>query len=251
MRYYAIGDIHGQLDMLKTVHEWISADRARSGDFDAPVVHLGDLVDRGPDSKGVIDFLMQGIAAGKPWQVLKGNHDRYLENFYRQGVSVDPNTRTGLDWLNPRLGGDKTLESYGIVAAEGSEIDPILAQTRQSVPLSQIEFIENLPLYIETEHLIFVHAGIRPNVPMSEQTEDDLIWIRDGFLDDNTDHGKIVVHGHTALEAPEHFGNRIDLDSGAGYFRPLTAAVFEGRDCHILSSTARSVLRENAPRQTS
>ncbi len=245
MRYYAIGDIHGQLQMLETVHDWIAADRARCGDQDAPVVHLGDLVDRGPDSKGVIDFLMQGMARGEPWLVLKGNHDRYLENFYRRGVTVDPNTRTGLDWLNPRLGGDKTLQSYGVAAEEGSDIEPILAQARQLVPQAQIEFIESLPFYHETNHLIFAHAGIRPHVAMHAQTEDDLIWIRDGFLDDDTDHGKIVVHGHTALEAPEHFGNRIDLDSGAGYFRPLTAAVFEDRTCYILSGTTRTELNEN------
>ena len=93
---------------------------------------------------------------------------------------------------------------------------------------------------------MFVHAGIRPGVAVQDQVEDDLIWIRDGFLEDDRDHGKLVVHGHTALDEATHFGNRVDIDTGAGYFRPLTVAVFEDRDCWVLTEHGRVALRPNS-----
>ncbi|SLN28927.1 diadenosine tetraphosphatase [Pseudoruegeria aquimaris] len=241
MRYYAIGDVHGHLEQLKRAHELIRADIARCGQ-PAPVVHLGDLIDRGPESRGVIDYLMKGIAAGEPWHVLKGNHDRYLERFYRERITFDPNTRTGLVWFDHRLGGAQTLASYGVEASENRDPAQIQRDAHAAVPEAHIRFIEGLPLCLETEDLIFVHAGIRPGVPMAQQAEDDLLWIRDGFLDDDTDHGRLVVHGHTALEAPEHFGNRVDLDGGTGYGRPLIPALFEGRDAWLLGEGGRSPL---------
>jgi len=239
MRYYAIGDIHGQLDMLRRAHDRIAADRAACGDSDAPVVHLGDFNDRGPDTAGVIQALMDGIADGLPWWVLKGNHDRMFAGFMGDHSHQDPKLWHELTWLHPRLGGVETLASYGVEGASHRPILDVHLEAADAVPDAHIEFLNSLPLYHETEELIFVHAGIRPGVPMNRQTEHDLVWIRDGFLEDDTDHGKLVVHGHTALEQPTHFGNRIDLDSGAGYFRPLTAVVFEGRDCWILTERGR------------
>ncbi|MFN7053431.1 MAG: metallophosphoesterase, partial [Gemmobacter sp.] len=105
MRTYAIGDIHGHLDLLKAAHALIAADRAAIGDTEAPVVHIGDLVDRGPDSRGVIDFLMQGQAMGAPWVVLKGNHDRLFTLFMADPHDSDACLRADLAWLHPRLGG--------------------------------------------------------------------------------------------------------------------------------------------------
>jgi hypothetical protein len=105
MRHYVIGDIHGQIDMLKSAHARIAQDRKRTGDEEAPIIHLGDLVDRGPDSAGVIDLLLTGAKNGKPWITLKGNHDRMFSRFARQGIHHDARISSGLSWLDPRLGG--------------------------------------------------------------------------------------------------------------------------------------------------
>ncbi len=163
-------------------------------------------------------------------------------DFMGDHAHQDPRLWHELTWLHPRLGGVETLASYGVEDAGRRPILDVHADAVAAVPDVHTRFLNDLPLYHETEELIFVHAGIRPGIPMRQQTEHDLIWIRDGFLEDDTDHGKLVVHGHTALEEPTHFGNRIDLDSGAGYFRPLTAAVFEGRTCWILTDTGRVLL---------
>ncbi|WP_099825931.1 metallophosphoesterase [Oceaniglobus indicus] len=243
MTIYAIGDIHGQRAMLEAAHDRIAADRARSGAHDAPIVHLGDLTDRGPDSRGVLDLLIDGIADGQPWIVLKGNHDRMFQEFLNDPAYRDPGLRSDLPWFDTRLGGAETVRSYGVDSPERRPLEDVHAEALESVPASHRAFIADLPLMHTTDELILVHAGIRPGVPLARQVEDDLVWIRQGFLDDSTDHGRLVVHGHTALDAPEHFGNRVDLDTGAGYGRPLTAAVFEGRSCFVLTDSGRVALR--------
>ena len=253
---YAVGDIHGQKDMLDRALALIAAD----GGADAQVVFLGDYVDRGPDSRGVIETLMTGVASGRNWVCVRGNHDRLFTRFVRQGTAHDPRVKSGLHWVNPRLGGAATLASYGLhgladfaphkfgdqeelLHFEGTAgwIDEAaLVQTAQeAVPQAHLDFIDGLPLTHQTDDLLFVHAGLRPGIALQDQTEDDLIWIRDGFLDSNHDFGRLVVHGHTALDHPEHFGNRVDLDGGAGYGRPLVPAVFEGRDCWLLTEQGR------------
>lgn len=236
---YVIGDIHGQLEDLERVLDLIEAD----GGPDAYTVFLGDYVDRGPDSKGVVQKLLDGTSQGRNWHLVRGNHDRYLARFYDDMTVQDANTRTGLSWLNPRLGGDKTLISYGVAAEEGAPLSPMHVQVRNLVPPEHISFLKGLPLIHETDHLINVHAGIRPGVALADQLEDDLIWIREGFLDHTGSFGKLVVHGHTALDYPMHAGNRVNLDAGAGYFRPLHAAVFEDRECWLLSDIGRMELR--------
>ena len=109
MRVYAIGDIHGQIGMLHAAHERIAADRRRTGDTKAPVVHLGDLTDRGPDSKGVIQFIIDGIDRGEPWLTVKGNHDRMFAGYLNDPTYHDPRLTAKLDWLHPRLGGIETV----------------------------------------------------------------------------------------------------------------------------------------------
>lgn len=238
MRLYAIADIHGQLDMLRNAQSLIDADRRRVGDPDAVIVHLGDLVDRGPDSRGVIAHLMEGCASGQPWVVLKGNHDRMFERFARDGVAHDPHILSGKSWLHPALGGPATLASYGITAEDGV-FEPAVEAARKAVPDAHLAFLGGLPLWYETPDLICVHAGIRPGVTLEDQVENDLIWIREPFLSDTTDHGRLIVHGHTALDAPTHFGNRVDLDAGSGYGRPLIPTVFEGRSAWLLTEAGR------------
>ncbi len=243
MTIYAVPDVHGHSAELDRVHELIEADRAREGARGAPVVHLGDLNDRGPDTRGVIDRLIGGLARGEPWIVLRGNHDRMFLNFVRDGALRDvglssPNST----WLRPALGGTATLASYGVEVCERAP-EAALDAARRAVPQAHLDFLAERPLWHEAGELLFVHAGIRPGVPLAQQTEDDLVWIRDGFLWDERDHGWLVVHGHTALDEPTHFGNRIDLDAGAGYGRPLVAAVFEGRACWILGPGGRQALQ--------
>ncbi|SDF23282.1 metallophosphoesterase [Limimaricola pyoseonensis] len=242
-RSYAIGDIHGHPEKLARAHALIAEDRARCGDAAAPVIHLGDLTDRGPDSRRVLDMLIDGIAGDAPWTVLLGNHDRLFRNFLDDPDWQDPGLRPDLGWLDPRLGGDTTLESYGLAPVAGRDPYEVHREAVARVPRAHREFLAELPLWHERGAALFVHAGIRPGVPMQEQSEDDLVWIRNGWLEDGRDHGRLVVHGHTALERPRHFGNRVDLDGGAAYGRPLVPAVIEDRAVWLLTEDGRVPLR--------
>ncbi len=241
MRFYAIGDIHGQLTLLDDVHREIMRDRDRTGDGDALVVHLGDLVDRGPDSRSVVEYVMDGMARGEPWEVIKGNHDRMFAEFVR-GAKEDPRLFDGLTWMHPRLGGTATLASYGIVRGALETKRALARRAANAVPDAHLEFLENLPVFKRTPDLLFVHAGVRPGVPLEDQTEDDMLWIRDEFLSEAISHGPLVVHGHTPTDAPEHHGNRVALDTGAAFGGPLTVAVFEGREVFVLRDGARHPL---------
>lgn len=238
-RAYAIGDVHGQLSRLRQAHALIEEDRRRTGDDRAPVVHLGDLVDRGPDSRGVIQFLIDGLAAGAPWLALKGNHDRLFARYLSDPLWTEPHLREDYHWLHPALGGRQTLASYGVEAAEGGSPAEAHAETLARVPEAHVAFLAALPLWHRLGEALFVHAGIRPGVALEEQTEDDLVWIRAPFLDHTGDHGVLVVHGHTTVEAATHYGNRLNLDSGAGYGGPVSAAVIEGRSAWLLTECGR------------
>lgn len=243
MRTYAIGDIHGQIRLLGAAHERIARDRAETGDAEAPVIHIGDLVDRGPDSAGTVDYLRTGMAEGRPWEVLKGNHDRMLEGFLSDPHYKDPGLKSDLSWFDPRLGGAETLASYGVKNAGERPVAAVHAEALAKVPESHRAFLRARPTWIRRGEVVFVHAGIRPGVPMEDQVEDDLVWIRAGFLDDPRDHGFLVVHGHTAIEAPTHYGNRVNIDSRAAYGGPLTAVVLEGREVFVLTDEGRVPLR--------
>lgn len=242
MRIYAIGDVHGHLDMLQMAHSFIGEDRRRCGDTTAPVVHLGDYCDRGPDSAGVYQFLIDGQNSGQPWRFALGNHDRLFRGFLDDAISADARLRCDYSWLTYNMGGQDTLRSYGMSAITSRSMDQLHADALQCVPNAHLEFLAGLEPIVEFEHLVFVHAGIRPGIPFELQKEDDLVWIREEFLDDTRDHGKIIVHGHTPVDAPEHRGNRVNLDTGAAYSQPLTAAVFEGSECWVLTATGRRYL---------
>ncbi len=227
---YAIGDIHGQFDMLLEIMERIKKDAAGR---DHRVIFIGDLCDRGPHSRGVIEYIMQGQENGANWDVIRGNHDRYLQQFARTGALLDPQGATRLDWLNPRLGGDKTLLSFGI----DPENDPILHKS--DIPENIVSWLEKLPNIILTEKCAFVHAGILPHTPLEEQVEKDLIWIREPFLSSLEEHGKLIIHGHTIIENVEHFGNRIAIDTGAGKFMELSCIVIEDDAINKLGNDGR------------
>lgn len=210
---------------------------ARDGGDDAPIVFLGDYVDRGPDSRGVIELLMEGQAAGRNWTILRGNHDQMFLDFLDTGtIHNDRFSNPDYTWLHERLGGVETLASYGVAA---SETRPNHSGAIAAVPKAHRDWLSNLPYHHQTSDLLFVHAGIIPDLPLAAQPTEDLIWIRGPFLDHPAPHPWLVVHGHTALKHPRHFGNRIDLDGGAGWGRPLCPAVFEGRDCWLLTDCGR------------
>jgi serine/threonine protein phosphatase 1 len=247
MRSYAIGDIHGHLDKLEQAHALIAADRADCGDQTAPVVHVGDLVDRGPDSRGVIDWLMRRCAEDARQIVLKGNHDRMFYAFMADPRWQDPGLRAGLSWLDPRLGGAETLATYGISQAGARPLDEVHAEALVRVPTDHLSFLRSLPTSFLHGRALFVHAGVRPGVDLHDQTEDDLVWIRHPFLDHPHDHGALVVHGHTAIDAAQHFGNRLNIDSSVAYGGPLSAVVIEGRDAWLLTGAGRVDLRPAPP----
>lgn len=243
MRIYAIGDIHGQLGLLEEAHRRIEHDRFQIGDQTAKVVHLGDLVDRGPDSRGVIDFIIKGLADGKPWITIRGNHDAMFQAFLTPNMEEGLRSPGGLGWESSRMGGDATLRSYGIKYGTVKSQTQVRAEAIETVPSVHVRFLKSLPNLYATTELLFVHAGIRPGVPITRQSVEDLHWIRDEFLHDRRDHGPLIVHGHTPADEPQHLGNRVNLDTGAGWGQDLTAAVFEGRDCYILEEDGRRLLR--------
>lgn len=237
MTLYAIGDIHGHLDLLHAAHARVEADRAREGTSDAALIHVGDLVDRGPDSRGVVQAMMELVAQDQRVRVLKGNHDNMFVLFAEDTPREDPHLRSDLSWLHPRLGGQDTLASYGIDPDQ--PLEALHREARKVVPPAHIAFLDGLPLSHVQEEVLAVHAGIRPGVPLPEQTQQDLIWIRAGFLDDVTDHGALVVHGHTTVPEVELHPNRLALDTGAAYGGPLSAVAIEGREVFLLTDQGR------------
>jgi serine/threonine protein phosphatase 1 len=238
MRTYAIGDIHGHLHLLEAQHALIEADRG-TGQPDDLVVHVGDLVDRGANSRGVVEYLMQGMAQGAPWAVIKGNHDRLFTWFLADPARPDPGLRPDLSWLHPRLGGAETLMSYGVHAPADRPVAKVHADALKVVPMAHRRFLGSRPASLLRGDVLFVHAGIRPGIDLSAQDETDLVWIRKDFLEDARDHGALVVHGHTAIDRVTHYGNRLNLDSGAAYGGPLSTVVIEGRDVWLLTPQGR------------
>lgn len=221
---YAIGDIHGQLTRLDDALARVD----RDGGAAAEVVFVGDYVDRGPDSRGVIDRLLTGLAEERNWTCLKGNHDRFFERFLAEPEPLhDPHLLVGYHWLHEALGGRETIASYGVTVAERIRQSDLAEHLRQVVPEAHKAFLRSLKLGHRLGDLFFAHAGIRPGVPLDLQHENDLVWIRQEFLQDYSDHGVLVVHGHTPVQYPELYSNRLAIDTGAGYGRALVPVVIE------------------------
>ena len=221
-RVYAIGDIHGRLDLLHMLVEAIEEEQQLLPSARPTIVFVGDYVDRGPDSFGVIDWLCQRPLPEFERVHLRGNHEDWFESF-RSDLSVGPS------WLY--CGGVETLASYGIRAAPGED-DPMRLQALQvdlatALPVSHRVFLRELEPYREIGGYLFVHAGIRPGVPLAEQAFDDFYWIRDTFLLSNADHGHVVVHGHTIANEAQVCPNRIGIDTGAFATNVLTCLVLE------------------------
>ncbi|PYE85950.1 metallophosphoesterase [Pseudoroseicyclus aestuarii] len=255
-RSYAIGDIHGHLDKLRAAHDRIAADRARCGDAAAPVIHLGDLTDRGPESRGVIDYLIEGIARGEPWLVIRGNHDETFLQFVLDPARPNPVLPEDETWLSKAWGGSETLRSYGVTVPRlgWSRLDlPALHRAaHEAVPQAHVDFLRARPYWHRRGDCVFVHAGVRRGVAIEDQDPNELIWLREPFLSDPEPFPWLVVHGHTVVgDDPVHFGNRLALDTGAPFGGPLTAAVIEGREAWRLTDQGREVIappERNGPR---
>lgn len=232
-RVYAIGDIHGRLDLFDRLMARLAADAARRRPGRVVMVFLGDYVDRGPESRRVVERLLagppaEGALADAEWVCLKGNHEEYMVRFLTE-LSVGP------AWL--WNGGLATVQAY-CGEAVGTETDPAALQMllSRALPPSHLRFLSRLPvLHVEGDYA-FVHAGIRPGVPLAEQDPGDLMWIRDDFLFDPEPLEKVVVHGHTIAPIPEIRPNRIGIDTGAYASGTLTALVLEGTERRFIVS---------------
>jgi len=225
---YAVGDIHGRHDLLRDLQRRIAADAAGRNAGRRVVVYLGDYVDRGPDSRAVIETLAGAPLPGFESVHLRGNHETLLLDF------LDDVTIAPLWFAN---GGDNTLESYGVAVGHDDPPDDLQAAFRAAFPPAHKAFLEGLALSHVEGGYAFVHAGVRPGVPLAAQAEEDLIWIRDEFLDATADHGHVVVHGHSIATRPEERANRIAIDTGAFYSGALTALVLDGATRNFIQTT--------------
>jgi serine/threonine protein phosphatase 1 len=223
VRVYAIGDIHGRNDLLQALLGQIEADDAARGSADTQIIFLGDLVDRGPDSAGVIETAIALHASGRKVRFLLGNHEEVFLKSCRTG-----DMKTLRFFL--RIGGDATLQSYPITRDEyrALDVEQLAERLATLVPEAHLGFLESFEDHIVIGDYAFVHAGIRPGVPISDQKRSDLRWIREEFTDHRGDLEKVVVFGHTIYAEVEERGSRIGIDTGAYESGKLTAIGLEG-----------------------
>ncbi len=216
-RVYAIGDIHGRLDLLRAITQLIHEDAYANQAARNVVVYLGDYIDRGDTSSAVLDWLIENPLPGFESVHLLGNHEDSMLQFLTDA-------RVGPPWL--AYGGVATLRSYGVrPPSSDNDLPRVQDELRDKLPERHLVFLRGLALrHVEGDYA-FVHAGVRPGVPLEAQVPQDLLWIRDEFLSSNADFGKIVVHGHTITEQPEVRRNRIGIDTGAFASGTLTSLV--------------------------
>jgi serine/threonine protein phosphatase 1 len=227
MLIYAVGDVHGRLDLLEKMYQRINTHRSKQPAKDWRIVHLGDYVDRGPSSSGVIDFLIQEQTRDRRVLCLAGNHDVGFLEF------LDVPVKNGLFATN---GGWHTAMSYGVKLdfLDAVTFPPQHEAFRRAVPDQHRAFLENLRFSVEIGDFFFCHAGIMPGVALQDQEPRDLIWIRDRFLNWPELHPKVVVHGHTPSAEPEVLANRVNVDTGAFASNVLTALVIDGADKQLM-----------------
>jgi serine/threonine protein phosphatase 1 len=170
-------------------------------------------------------------------QVLLGNHDLALLRWLETGPAPDPRDPPHVRYLGDGMGGRETLASYDLDPT--GPPDEVHAEARAKIPADHRAFLEARPRHFTAGDCLFVHAGIRPHVPLDAQDPEDLVWIRDDFLDSPVNHGPLVVHGHTVHERVEHHGNRLAIDTGAAYGGPLSAVAIEGRAAFLLAEHGR------------
>lgn len=232
-RIYAVGDVHGRLDLLERLVELIRRDAADRPPRPTRVILLGDFIDRGPDSATLIRMFMQ-LDRERGFIVLKGNHEAAMTD------ALDGD-HDALDmWL--RHGGAATLASFGVdVTALGGDEGRLLRTARAAVPRAVRSWLRGLPTHVRFGRHYFVHAGVRPGVALDAQSDDDRLWIGEEFLRSDADHGAVIVHGHTIHEDGVHLGpNRIGVDTGAYRTGRLSAVGLEDARAWVLTATGRS-----------
>ncbi|TPN80533.1 serine/threonine protein phosphatase [Mesorhizobium sp. CU2] len=234
MRLYAIGDVHGRHDLLAAMHRRIESEleyKAPAADW--RIIHLGDYVDRGPDSRSVIDFLIEAKKRDPRNIMLAGNHDIGMLEFLADG---EP------DGLFMSYGGVQTAQSYGVDLSrdvqrfgKAEAIARGHAALLKAVPRSHVDFLQSLTFSASFGDFFFCHAGIRPSVPLDRQNQQDLIWIRDAFHDHPGLYAKVIVHGHTPVPEAEVMANRVNVDTLAWKSGTLSALAVNGGDKRIIT----------------
>jgi serine/threonine protein phosphatase 1 len=229
VRIYAFGDIHGRADLLKEMFTVIDRDLAHHPIKRPIEVYHGDYIDRGPDSAQTLDLLIER-GRNRMAVFLKGNHEAYFLEVLHDATKFE-------DWR--QFGGLQTLMSYGVqppLKAGAAEQIETLRLLNDALPAEHLQFLCSLQPSFVCGDYFFVHAGVRPGVPLNEQQESDLLWIRNDFLDSDADFGKFVVHGHTPISQPEKRKNRINIDTGAFATGNLTLLRIEGSSMMVASS---------------
>lgn len=229
-RVYAIGDVHGRCDLLEALLARIDAERAASARTVDHLILLGDLIDRGPDSRGVLDLVLARLAEDTTLTVLGGNHEAML-------VTLLEGDMWHLEsWLH--FGGEECATSYGLdPIALLAEPERAAERLRAAIPGAHQTLLRNLRDSVQVGDVLFAHAGIRPGVAIDAQDPQDLRWIRLPFLRSTADHGVLVVHGHTVVGEPEVHPNRIAIDTGASATGRLTALCLDGNDRRFLDTS--------------
>lgn len=229
-RVYAVGDIHGRLDLARKMHDLIRADAESLEGLRKVVVYLGDYIDRGTESREVVDFLIDEPLLGFENVYLRGNHEDSLLKFLKD-------TSIGPAWMF--YGGDATLYSYGVslpgAIRDQRALDQIQAYLKRNLSERHLDFFNSLQYYHVEGDYYFVHAGVAPGLPLDEQDQQDMMWIREEFLGSTHNFGKVIVHGHTISPVPDIRANRIGIDTGAFSTGVLT--------CLVLQDDVREFLR--------
>jgi serine/threonine protein phosphatase 1 len=229
-RAYVVGDIHGRLDLLDQLLAMIHDELERRPATRTRLVFVGDLIDRGPKSAQVIERLRTYRHHNVRPLFLLGNHEEVLLRILAGDKSLIES------WL--KFGGLQCLESYGVDPSLARSKEPVelVGIIQQAIPAKHAEFLKSFIDSCRFGDYLFVHAGIRPGVELDQQRQTDLRWIREPFLFDDTDHGFVVVHGHTIRTEVEERPNRIGIDTGAYRTGVLTALAIEGSDRWLIDT---------------
>ncbi len=233
MRIYAIGDVHGYLNLLETLHQKIDIDLKKHPVNKYRIIFVGDYIDRGPDSAGCVEYLVNLLADNSNVICLKGNHEDKLEQFLIKPADVADSFFT--------YGGADCATSYGVdMTGYNGTTDEKLqkcAELGEKIPKHHREFYSRLPATVTYGDYLFTHAGVRPGIALDQQSEHDLIWIRYDFISHQSLYDKVIVHGHTPAYPMEILPNRINVDTHAYHTSVLSCIVLEGTDYRVIEST--------------